>query len=125
MDRTVRTVPLLWQEWTIGLNGNPSITSLESAQGTKWRAGEANRKFFSERKVITDTVKRLMDVEKMSEREAVRAVEDMRAGRSFYLLIKDLKQNRQRAASSAAQGADDEEPMAGPSTNPLTKRVRR
>ena len=40
----------LWREWKHGLGGGPSVESLESRYGAKWRATESDRQFFNRRK---------------------------------------------------------------------------
>ena len=38
MCRTVKTVKVLWREWTVGLgHGNPSIAALDSRWGSQWK----------------------------------------------------------------------------------------
>src|SRR5271154_5727950 len=37
LSRTVRTVPQLWREWTVGLGGNSSVQGLEDLYGPCWR----------------------------------------------------------------------------------------
>jgi Transcriptional activator of glycolytic enzymes len=39
MCRAVRTVEVLWREWTVGLQGNPSIEVLDRKWGNRWSAG--------------------------------------------------------------------------------------
>ena len=39
MCRSVKTVEALWREWTVGLNGQPSVSALDSRWGNRWRAG--------------------------------------------------------------------------------------
>jgi hypothetical protein len=35
MSRAVHTIPELWQEWTVGLNGQPSIERLDELYGSR------------------------------------------------------------------------------------------
>lgn len=54
MSRTVSSVGGLFEEWTSGIHGNPSIMYLEETMGTKWRASSKDKMFFiRRRKVIT------------------------------------------------------------------------
>ena len=39
MCRAVRSVEALWREWTVGLQGKPSIETLDRKWGNRWRAG--------------------------------------------------------------------------------------
>ena len=41
MSRTVQTIPELWQEWTVGLQGQPLIKRLDELYGSSWRSGSA------------------------------------------------------------------------------------
>jgi hypothetical protein len=56
MSRTIQTVRELWDEWYSGLDGNPSIQSLEATYGCRWRPGNKERVFFSRRKVIINEI---------------------------------------------------------------------
>ncbi|KAK4232668.1 transcriptional activator of glycolytic enzymes-domain-containing protein [Achaetomium macrosporum] len=38
MSRAVKTVRDLWREWTVGLQGGPSILALDNRWGSRWRA---------------------------------------------------------------------------------------
>ncbi|EAS32210.3 uncharacterized protein CIMG_13776 [Coccidioides immitis RS] len=58
LSRTITTVPDLWQEWTVGLGGGPSVQSLDALYGAKWRPGGTERMFYSRRKVIIDYINR-------------------------------------------------------------------
>jgi hypothetical protein len=35
MSRIVHTIPELWQEWTVGLQGQPSIERLDELYGSR------------------------------------------------------------------------------------------
>ncbi|EED16701.1 short-chain dehydrogenase, putative [Talaromyces stipitatus ATCC 10500] len=56
MSRTIQTVRELWEEWHVGIHGNPSIQSLEDSYGCRWRSDNKERVFFSRRKVIIDWI---------------------------------------------------------------------
>jgi Transcriptional activator of glycolytic enzymes/Centromere DNA-binding protein complex CBF3 subunit, domain 2 len=58
MNRSLKTVPELWQEWTVGICGGPPVSRLETRWGSKWRQGQKERKHFSRRKVIIDEILR-------------------------------------------------------------------
>jgi hypothetical protein len=112
MSRNITTVPLLWQEWTSGINGGPSIRTLEASYGTRWRREQADRKFYADRKLIINAINDLAADGNMSEAEAVSRVEARRAGRSFYQLIRELKaRNRGPLEREADNG------RAGPAAN--------
>ncbi|KAK7205815.1 transcriptional activator of glycolytic enzymes-domain-containing protein [Myxozyma melibiosi] len=86
MSRDVTTVPELWQEWTIGLNGGPKVRELEEKFGTRWRSSSAERKFFCLRKVILDYIHRIGEMQGISLEEAVLQVEAIRKQHGFNSL---------------------------------------
>jgi hypothetical protein len=50
MSRAVHTIPELWQEWTVGLQGQPSIERLDKLYSSHWRSGPSKapeRQFYS------------------------------------------------------------------------------
>ena len=62
MSRTVHTIPELWQEWTVGLQGQPSIERLDELYGARWRSGPgkaSERQFYSRPKTLITEIKRL------------------------------------------------------------------
>lgn len=59
MNKAVRTVPELWQEWTIGFDGGPSVQAMDDAHGQTWRGkNHALGQFYSMRRTIINEVKR-------------------------------------------------------------------
>jgi hypothetical protein len=63
MSRTIQTIPELWQEWTIGLHGQPSIKKLDELYGSRWRIGPgkaSERQFYSRRKTLITEIRRLV-----------------------------------------------------------------
>lgn len=57
MSRDVKTVSMLWKEWTEGLNGGPAVRMLEERHGHRWRKGRrAEQQWFSSRKRIIDLI---------------------------------------------------------------------
>lgn len=57
--RSHTTVQELWDEWTLGIDGKPSVESLEQRYGSKWRRTTSDRQFFSRRNAIIKEVKRI------------------------------------------------------------------
>ena len=53
MSREITTVMEWWQEWDQELYGQPCVRDLEMSYGAKWRAQDAERKFFQRRNRIT------------------------------------------------------------------------
>jgi len=62
MSRAIQTIPELWQEWIIGLQGQPSIEKLDELYGSSWRSGPtaaSERQFYSRRKTVITEIRRL------------------------------------------------------------------
>ena len=60
MCRTVKTVEALWREWTVGLQGNPSIEVLDRKWGNHWRAGrQSELQWYSLRLEVIREIKRV------------------------------------------------------------------
>lgn len=104
MDRNISTVAAAWREWTVGINGGASVTLMESQFGNGWRRGEADRKFFSRRKVLIEAIEDLMETHGLTAPEAVIRMEQRRAGRSLSQLLKELMANRNRPTGEDGQG---------------------
>ena len=65
--RNLTTVAQVWQEYTIGLNGNPSVKSVELQFGRKWRMSAQDANLFYARKRIYDKVEDLVQKGKPEE----------------------------------------------------------
>ena len=74
MSRTISSVRELWQEWEIGLQGQPSVRDLESRYHAKWRSSAAERKFFQRRRRILAYIE-----DQLHEREALHGEEGRRS----------------------------------------------
>jgi Transcriptional activator of glycolytic enzymes len=60
MCRAVRTVEALWREWTVGLQGNPSIEVLDRKWGNHWRAGrQSELQWYSLRLEVIREIRRV------------------------------------------------------------------
>jgi hypothetical protein len=103
LSRSIKTVGELWQEWTKGLAGAPSVISLESTYGPKWRSTQAERKFYSRRKVIIEEVKKQID-QGRPEWDAIAIVDGWRDNRSLDRLSKTIVERRKSAVGG---GGDD------------------
>ena len=69
MSQTIQTIPDLWREWTVGLQGQPSIKKLDKLYSSDWRSGRnapAERQFYSRRKTLINEIRRLAAVEDRS-----------------------------------------------------------
>lgn len=101
MSRTIQTIPELWQEWTIGLQDQPSIEKLDELHGSSWRSGPAaasERQFYSRRKTLITEIRRLaIAIKAPPDKEAYSRVilqledERKRAGVSLSKVIEVLK----------------------------------
>lgn len=58
MVRTHATVTDLWQEWSAGWAGRPSVQSLDNTWGHRWRRGN-EVSFYSRRRLIIGEIRRL------------------------------------------------------------------
>lgn len=61
LRRDIRTVQGIWQEYTEGIDGSPSVQSLNERWGPRWRAASREAVYYSMRKVVYDEIKRLSD----------------------------------------------------------------
>lgn len=58
MARNITTINQLWEEWTVGLNGQPSIEELDRSYGPAWRPGNTERQYYGRRRVIISEIRR-------------------------------------------------------------------
>ncbi|KAJ6780567.1 hypothetical protein PWT90_10658 [Aphanocladium album] len=94
MCRTVKTVEALWQEWTIGLNGQLSILELNRRWGNKWRAGrQSELQWYSLRLEVIKEIQRLAQAQRTSENTAMQVVnhQHQKVGCSIDQLCKQLR----------------------------------
>lgn len=103
MSRTLSTVAGLWQEWKTGINGAPSVESLEARYGPKWRTSQAERKFYSRRKVIIEEITKRIGAG-MDAWRAVEEVEGMRGAKSLDGLSKMIVERRKGGKRRAGVG---------------------
>ena len=72
MSRVVKTVRALWQEWTVGLGGSPSVAALDLKWGSRWRAGRQNElQWYSLRLEVIKEIKRVAQAQRVSEEAAM------------------------------------------------------
>ncbi|RXK39824.1 hypothetical protein M231_02879 [Tremella mesenterica] len=81
MSRSVCTVQELWQEYTIGLNGRPSVQSQyeNGAHGLK-DASETEKRFYRRRMGVIKAVKELMKSREITGSEAAKFLDVHRQG---------------------------------------------
>ncbi|KAF7125749.1 hypothetical protein CNMCM5793_002042 [Aspergillus hiratsukae] len=97
MSRTIQTIPDLWQEWTVGLKGQPSIERLDDLYGSGWRSGpekSAERQFYSRRKTLITEIRRLA------------AAEDSSFGDPYQKVVAQLEEQRIQAGASLSKVID-------------------
>ena len=95
MSRTIQTIPELWQEWTVGLQGQPSIEKLDELHGSSWRSGPAaasERQFYSRRKTLITEIRRLAI--------AIKAPPDKEV---YFRVVLQLENERKRAGASLSK----------------------
>ena len=72
MCRALRTVEALWQEWTVGLQGGPSIEALDRKWGNQWRAGrQSELQWYSLRLEVIKEIRRIAQVQRTGEEAAM------------------------------------------------------
>jgi len=92
MNRELRTVRQLWDEWFTSLNGRPSIDQLNQEWGSRWRMDSKEINFYSRRKVIIDEI--FQRTVAGNWQAAVVEVESLRKGASLDKLITVIKKAR-------------------------------
>ena len=76
MSNQKTTIAQLWQEYTVGLNGCPSIKELNERHGTKWRSYYGGKQMYHMHSVVYEEIERRMK-QGSTEAVAVAAVQDM------------------------------------------------
>lgn len=98
MSRTIQTVPELWQEWTVGLHGRPSIEKLDELYGSRWRTGPgkaSERQFYSRRKALITEIRRLAALQGACQ-----------GGDPYELVVAQLEAQRQQSGVSLSKVID-------------------
>jgi len=97
MSRAVKTVERLWHEWTVGIDGSPSIRSLDSRWGSRWRAGRRSElQWYSLRLEAIKEIRRIAQAQRTSEEAAVwqLQLQQQKMGYSLDQLCKRLRTGR-------------------------------
>lgn len=126
MSRELSNVTQAWEEWHHGLNGGPSIEEMD-LQDKDWRASPCERKYYSNRKVIINELKRLIAAHGWTEDQAVHELEMQRGSKSLHALMKWIRQERQSGPTlgetEAVTGSGTlQENSAGPDERPAKRR---
>ncbi|KAK9456857.1 transcriptional activator of glycolytic enzymes-domain-containing protein [Dipodascopsis uninucleata] len=98
MDRGTQSVDRFWEEWTIGINGSPSIQALNATFRASWRSEVAERKFYSQRLVLVRTIEWMARTRQMPISEAVEELEKRRRNENISLsrLCRILKEEESK-----------------------------
>lgn len=99
---TLNTVPEVWKEWAVGINGGPAVSTLDNRWGISWRRSTQVAKWFSRRKVIWDKVRSLVAAGH-HELAAVEQVERLRDGQSLNQLLQTLKREGNQEETEASR----------------------
>jgi hypothetical protein len=106
MSRDVRTVEMLYREWTEGLQGALSIRELDRRYSHHWRKGRsAELQFYSIRKEIMREIERIRVTDGVNEVTAARRVQG-RQDREMLSLDKLGKRLREEAKAREARRRD-------------------
>lgn len=98
MSRTIQTIPELWQEWTVGLLGQPPIEKLDELYGSRWRTGPgkaSERQFYSRRKTLITEIRRLATIQAASQGGG--------GNPPYQLVVAQLEEQRQRSGASLSK----------------------
>ena len=106
MCRSVTSVQHLWHEWVVGLNGQPSVSMLDSRWGSRWRSGrQSELQWYSLRLEVIREIRRRAKAERCSEQQAMWSLhlqhQQMRC--SLDRLCKQLRASR-KSSTSATTG---------------------
>ena len=72
MCRDIKTVKVLWLEWTEGLRGQPSIRDLDSRWRYRWRTGrQSELQWYSLRLEVIKEIQRIAKAERIAEQAAM------------------------------------------------------
>ena len=86
LSRGLKTIAQIWQEYKYGINGQPSIESLNKQYGSMWRADSRENKFYSLRNHIYKAILKSIQGGK-SEHEAIQDLETMMVSKGLTLTM--------------------------------------
>ncbi|OXV11391.1 hypothetical protein Egran_00848 [Elaphomyces granulatus] len=97
MNRELRTVRQLWDEWFTGIDGGPSVDQLNQKWGSKWRTDPKENNFYSRRKAIIDEVtRRTVDGDWQAAVAEVDLMREQAGDLSLDKLITKIKNSRKQ-----------------------------
>ena len=85
ISHSISTVPEVLMEWEVGLNGRPSVSSVETKWKNKWRIGSQNQKLYSRRHLIISMIHRYASKTGISNYEAASVIERKRILKKYSL----------------------------------------
>ena len=85
ISHSISTVPEVLMEWEVGLNGRPSVSSVERKWKNKWRIGSQNQKLYSRRHIIISMIHRYASKTGISNYEAASVIERKRMLKKYSL----------------------------------------
>ncbi|KAH7157391.1 hypothetical protein B0J13DRAFT_649921 [Dactylonectria estremocensis] len=94
----LKSVTIIWKEWNDGLDGDPSLESLERDYGTAWRRGSSLQElkyggnYVGKRLKIVNQIRQMCEEQDISPEKACRVLDAVVDGR-MELLIKVLRRN--------------------------------
>ena len=102
-DRTVTTVPELWNEWSLGRGSGPSIQQLDSAWGAKWR-DPTEKQFYHRRLSIIKAIRRQHESGQASSlQEGAVQLEALRTGIHEGMSLNKFNKVLREAAAGATE----------------------
>ena len=95
LARKLRTIKQIWQEYSVGINGQPSVKSLEEKYGTNWRNSDNEIKLYSYRNKIYRAIQKLI-AKGITEEEAIKELESIMKANNWSLSkLQKLPENHQ------------------------------
>lgn len=82
MSRKTVDISTLWKEYTVGINGNPAIRTMERQFGTAWRKSSSETKFYTNRLPLLREIQRMLDSEQALD-QAILHLENERTFRNL------------------------------------------
>ena len=105
LSRTITTVVQVWKEWDTGLTSNTeAVSRLEAVLGNSWRKDQKERKIFSLRKVIIDSILQVSETRNRTGLQVATMFEVRRdqLGKSLSALTKILSRPESKDAFVAS-----------------------
>ncbi|DAZ98864.1 TPA: hypothetical protein N0F65_002589 [Lagenidium giganteum] len=78
MSRSIASVTDAWMEWCHGLDGGPSVLSMEAQHQNAWRKDATEKRYFFRRKQLLDVIHAYARTNSVSDDEAAQQLEKQR-----------------------------------------------